>query len=419
MSKHVAVVIDGLFGGGSELICLDLVGYLIERSYIVDLVLCEYGGEMVCRVPDGVNLFAVSGSGHRVSAGKQTTVNQSRMRWLFQDGKVGWKQIFYDVLLQWPLWFRNIPSPGYPRVLRSYGLAEYFSIRKPKAVFAFLPWSFYHSVIGSKISYNRVPIIASIHTSINKDINFASYRIFKHFLRRATRVHTVSSGIENTIVSLGFAHREDIKTIANPACRQSNLDSTSLSITHPWVDDKYDGDFKLVIAAGRLEKVKNFSLLITAFAIVAAEHDVKLIIIGDGSQRERLKTQIDKLNLDNCISLPGWEKNVYPFISRCDVFVSSSNSEGCCTVIIEALQAGRNVVATDCPDGGNREILGDGLWGMLVPCNDQIALANAIAESLHITPDREKLALRALDFSTEKLLPLYEQLISDTIDQST
>jgi glycosyltransferase involved in cell wall biosynthesis len=96
----------------------------------------------------------------------------------------------------------------------------------------------------------------------------------------------------------------------------------------------------------------------------------------------------------------------------------SSDHEGFGNVLVEAMSLGVPVIATDCPYGP-REILADGKYGLLVPPGDESALVDAILSLLRNPDARHQLAVearkRAEDFSTERIVPQYEQLFVNLI----
>jgi glycosyltransferase involved in cell wall biosynthesis len=132
---------------------------------------------------------------------------------------------------------------------------------------------------------------------------------------------------------------------------------------------------------GRLTRQKAFDVLIRAFVEVRKDHRARLMILGEGDERPALEGLVNKYGLEQDIILPGFVPNPYPYMAHAAAFVLSSRWEGLPTVLVEAMALGAPVISTDCPSGP-REILLDGKYGQLVPVDDPIALALAIAKSL-------------------------------------
>jgi glycosyltransferase involved in cell wall biosynthesis len=134
------------------------------------------------------------------------------------------------------------------------------------------------------------------------------------------------------------------------------------------------------------------------------------MILGDGEDRPELQTLVQELGLEEAVALPGFVDNPYKFMKRADVFVLSSKWEGLPTVLIEALACGCPVVSTDCPSGP-AEILEGGRWGPLVPVGDAGSLAKAILQVLERPLNRELLQKRGLEFTVERAVQQYLELL--------
>lgn len=133
---------------------------------------------------------------------------------------------------------------------------------------------------------------------------------------------------------------------------------------------------KVVISAGRLEYVKGYDRLISAWALVAKKHpDWQLEIWGEGSLRNQLQRQIETLHLSSVVHLKGISHNIGEIYVRSSFFVMSSLYEGFPLVLIEAMNCGLPCVSFDIT--GANSIIDNGKNGFLVPDNNTDALANA------------------------------------------
>lgn len=146
------------------------------------------------------------------------------------------------------------------------------------------------------------------------------------------------------------------------------------------IPEPYTGDRRKVFAAvGRLAQQKNFSMLIKAFSkFYKDEKDYKLVIYGEGGERNKLEQLIRQLHLENAVSLPGRDKDVLNCIKDCAAFILSSNYEGMPNALIEAMCMGMPVISTDCPSGGPRELIENGKNGVLVEINNEQQMTQAM-----------------------------------------
>ena len=174
-------------------------------------------------------------------------------------------------------------------------------------------------------------------------------------------------------------------------------------LDHAWFTP---GAPRVILAIGKLKPQKDFACLIRAFARVRAIHPARLLILGEGPQREALLSLARKLKVENDVALPGFVANPFAYIGRAAVFVLSSAWEGLSNVIIEALACGCPVVSTDCPSGP-AEILDGGTYGRLVPVGDDAALAKAILATLDYPLPRGRLRDRAQLFSVDRAVERY------------
>ncbi|MEV7191448.1 glycosyltransferase [Streptomyces sp. NPDC093510] len=139
-----------------------------------------------------------------------------------------------------------------------------------------------------------------------------------------------------------------------------------------------DGEAPLVIAGGRLIPVKRYGVLVDAFATVAAAHPRwKLRIYGRGPKHAALRARIDELGLSDHVFLMGATPSLATEWAKGSIAAVTSREESFGMTIVEAMQCGTPVVATDCPHGP-AEIIRDGEDGLLVPSGDSAAVARGL-----------------------------------------
>jgi len=143
-------------------------------------------------------------------------------------------------------------------------------------------------------------------------------------------------------------------------------------------------DSRLIVAAGRLVPEKGFDGLIRAFARLG-DPQARLRILGEGPERARLAGLIAELGLDKHATLFGYVPEIRPHLDAARLFVLSSRFEGYGAVIVEALAAGREIVATDCSHSIGELVRPLGP-AAVVPVGDPVALGAAIEAALARPP---------------------------------
>lgn len=187
----------------------------------------------------------------------------------------------------------------------------------------------------------------------------------------------------------------------------------------------------LVAAIGRLTGIKNHRLLLEAISLLEDKGEARrfqFMCVGDGELKRELIDLTEKLNIQHRVIFTGWEKDMSLVYGAIDLLVLTSKNEGTPVTMIEAMAAGRPVVATNV--GGVRDLIGKieevrpegfclGKRGILVPPGDTSALAEALlfVEKNPITMSR--IAVQAKEFVLEKydvvrsldnIMRLYQEL---------
>jgi len=226
--------------------------------------------------------------------------------------------------------------------------------------------------------------IISDHPSIDAALEELSYlqkilwkALIYIFYPMADAHIAVSQGVANAMAKYGRIDRSKISVIPNPVITDEMVKQGSVQINHPF----FGQSEPIILNVGRLSYEKDIPTLIHAFKIVQHSIPSRLIIIGDGPERERLEDIVNHENISHRVSFLGHQNNPYAYYPKSDLFALSSTREGLPTVLIEALSFGIRVVSTDCPSGP-REILKNGKYGQLVSPRDEDALAKAIVDSL-------------------------------------
>ena len=163
---------------------------------------------------------------------------------------------------------------------------------------------------------------------------------------------------------------------------------------------------KNIVAVGRLEHQKNFSMLIRAFSRLPKEFDdYKLEIYGGGSEEKMLNNLISDLGVADRASLMGIKKNVMFEIADASLFVMSSDFEGFPNALVEAMATGLPVISTDFSTGVAKDIIHDEN-GIIIPVGDEDALLEAMID---ILSDVEK--MRRMSVENRKYLDIFSEKI--------
>ncbi len=361
--KRITFFLDALHGGGAEKAVVNLLKGLADRDeFDLDLVLATKEGPYLGMVPPEVRIIDLQ-------AGRAVMATLPLRNYLKQN-------------LPWAV----IGNMGHVNVVAT--IATKLSGIKTKLVLVEQ-----NTVSANQSKLKRAKLVL---------------QLMKWLYPRADAVAGVSAGVARDLEQCLGLEKETVKVLNNPVVNEDLVAQSQADLAHPWFASDKPPVF---LAVGRLNPQKDFSNLLNAFAQVRKEQPARLIILGEGEERQMLETLINDLNLGEDVLLPGFVENPYAYMKHASCFVLSSRQEGLPTVLIEAMACGCPVVATDCPSGPE-EILDRGVYGLLVPVKNSQALAVAMGQTLSNPPDRELLRQRAKEYSTEKVVSTYLSLLN-------
>jgi glycosyltransferase involved in cell wall biosynthesis len=172
----------------------------------------------------------------------------------------------------------------------------------------------------------------------------------------------------------------------------------------------------VILTVSRLFFSKDFPTLFQAFQKVRDKKPARLVIVGDGKDRNKLEGLAQEMGLADKIDFLGSQDNPYKYLANADVCVLSSETEGLPTVPIEAMASGCPIISTDC-EFGTKEIITHKKNGLLVPVGDAEKMSEAILEVLSDGELRQKLIAngreRAQDFTVDKSVRQWEKLFEN------
>jgi glycosyltransferase involved in cell wall biosynthesis len=236
------------------------------------------------------------------------------------------------------------------------------------------------------------------------------YRVMPFLMRllypRADAIVAVSNGVRQELSTI-LPRGTPVQVIYNPVVPADVASLSKAPVVDPWLGS---GAPPLLLGVGRLGKEKRFDILIRAFAASNAAGAPNLLILGEGPERLALETLIDRLGLRSRIRLLGSVPNPFPYMKAAKALIVTSEFEGFCNVLAEAMACGTPVISTDCPFGPG-EILDRGRFGTLVAINDVEVTAEAIRRVLTSEVRADELRERSRVFSVESSVDAYVRVI--------
>jgi glycosyltransferase involved in cell wall biosynthesis len=267
--------------------------------------------------------------------------------------------------------------------------------------------------------HKRYPWVAWNHGYTTTDRKDRAYnQLDRWSLRAPFRLVTVCGPFADRLVAQGVK-RDKITVLHNfvkPFQRPSDDEVRGARLSLGLNDNE-----AIILAAGRLSREKGHADLVAATALLARISDLspfRVVIVGDGPERDVLARQAAELGISDKVVLAGFQRNMAPYFAMARILALPSHSEGSPNVVLEAMAAGLPIAATRV--GGVPEILVNRETGLLVPARDPAAMTAAIRELLTDSELSNRLGETAVrqvqttytrDWYQRKLVSLYQDTL--------
>ena len=249
----------------------------------------------------------------------------------------------------------------------------------------------YHATLAA-LGLNAAHV-CTLHDMGTRLSNRKLRTLFKLSLWRTAQVAMVGAQVHRQHVGSGLIASDKAHTVLNgipverfhPAETTRHAARAALGLRE---------DDLVVGCVGRLVELKNHHRMVDVMPQLLQRHpSLKLVLVGDGPRADALRQQVERLQLQPHVVLAGQRQNVGALLGAFDVFALPSQTEGLSIALLEACGSGLPVVATRV--GGNAEIIDDGHTGLLIPPDDNDALAAALMRMLDDSTLRQRVGSAA------------------------
>lgn len=223
--------------------------------------------------------------------------------------------------------------------------------------------------------------------------------------RKADKIICVANGLKDTFVEKYPFCADKTDVLSNAVDSEMiNNKANEHVILEPKIQAAIDNNRQIIMAVGRLEPQKRFDLLIEAHSKLDSSNRPLLVIMGEGSLRGELESQIKEKQTTDDVLLPGFVENPHARLKHATVFVLCSDYEGMSNALLEAQALGLPTIATDCPFG-SEEIVQDSYNGFLVKTGNVEVLLNSFNKLLNNRELLEKFNRNSRQTITLKFTP--------------
>jgi N-acetyl-alpha-D-glucosaminyl L-malate synthase BshA len=259
-----------------------------------------------------------------------------------------------------------------------------------------------------------LPFVTTLHgtdiTLVGRDPSFEPVITFS--MERSNAVTAVSESLKRDTYT-HFPLKRDVQVIPNFVCVQQYPNKPDPALRARYAPNNE----RLVVHVSNFRPVKRVDDIVAMFKLLLERMPARLLLIGDGPERQRIETACRQS--DNCHAIQFLGKMTRPeeVMASCDLFALSSESESFGLAALEAMACGVPVVSTD--SGGLPEVNIHGVSGLLSPVGDTKAMADNAFEILGDQTTFQRYRDGALEqarrFDLAHVLPRYEELYASIL----
>ena len=355
--KCILIAMDTMLCGGIEKSLISLLNVLDSKKVDVTLLLDTRTGLFLDFIPQWINVVEIN---YNPLVREEKTIGrkQQLMR-LIKKGRIG------TAIKLYVLQNRECKLKGdvrrISRARRYFGgisRQEEFDNEYDLAIaYANLEQ---HILVAEKVRAKKK--IAFFHTQLNPQREDLS--IYEEILRNFDGLFCVSKDLEKSL-------RETLPEFDSRICFYPHI--LSVEMMKSWAnyyEPQWPGDGIKILSVGRLAHQKGFDLIPGIAKQLAADGiNFQWIIMGDGSEKNKLEESIASQSLADKIFLKEANANPYPYFSSCDIYVQPSRYEGYCLTLAEARAFAKPIISTYFD--GSREQLENGKYGVLVDFGEE------------------------------------------------
>ena len=336
--KSIVFYIGSLSRGGAERVIVNLAEFFFSQGYQVTIV-TKMKEKTEYEVSEGIHRILADIEGEEISSGR----------------------------------IKNL----YRRI---YKLRNIFKQIQPDCIVSFIGKNNFMSIAASRGLH--IPVIVSVRSAPDREY---------------------AGRINKLLVSVLFGMAEGVvlQTTQARAFFRKGIQKKSVILPNPlnpnFVKEPFTGKRKKeIVWVGRMDENKNPRMLLEAFHHIYKQHeDWKVIYYGDGEQKEQLEELCIRYHLQDKVRFAGKVDGVENLIDKASVFCLTSRVEGMPNALLEAMALGVVPISTDCPCGGPRDLIRNGINGILIPVDDIDALAQALDELLSDENKRNHMSAEA------------------------